>query len=453
MMSARTRLATLAVVALLPMAAGAQLPSMTASPAPEPVDAARSISLDEAIRLAHLNAPALVSARGSMRNNAAAVRRSYAAFMPSLNFTASSGRSQGVSYFQGQLVPLRGDPWSFRNGVSANLQIFDGGSRFADLNRAKAQVDASSAAEITQRYNVALNVKQQYYAVLAARESELAARQQLQQAEQQLAAAAARLAAGSATKSDSLRTAIQVGNAQLAVLTARNNQRVANAALTRIVGAPQTVTASDEALADLEPLDVESATLERLADEAPVVRQAQAEFVASRAGVKSAKSAYLPTITTSYSYSANQSSQGFEGGNVWLLGRQNPNSKQLNFNFSYPIFNQLQRETAIIQAEVSQRNAEASLRDARLAADQSLTQALGQLELAQERMRIQQQAVLSGEEDLRVQTARYELGSSTLLDVLTSQTTLNQARLSLIQARFDARIARAQIEALIGREL
>jgi outer membrane protein len=37
--------------------------------------------------------------------------------------------------------------------------------------------------------------------------------------------------------------------------------------------------------------------------------------------------------------------------------------------------------------------------------------------------------------------------------VLTSQTTLNQARLALIQARFDARIARAQIEALIGREL
>jgi outer membrane protein TolC len=36
---------------------------------------------------------------------------------------------------------------------------------------------------------------------------------------------------------------------------------------------------------------------------------------------------------------------------------------------------------------------------------------------------------------------------------LTSQTTLNQARASLIQARYDARLAKAQIEALIGRDL
>jgi outer membrane protein len=52
-----------------------------------------------------------------------------------------------------------------------------------------------------------------------------------------------------------------------------------------------------------------------------------------------------------------------------------------------------------------------------------------------------------------VQQQRYSLGASTLLDLLTSQLTLNQARASLIQARFEARVARAQIEALIGREL
>jgi outer membrane protein len=61
--------------------------------------------------------------------------------------------------------------------------------------------------------------------------------------------------------------------------------------------------------------------------------------------------------------------------------------------------------------------------------------------------------VEAAEEDLRVQQQRYTLGASTLLDLLTSQLTLNQARASLIQARLDARVARAQIEALIGREL
>ena len=93
------------------------------------------------------------------------------------------------------------------------------------------------------------------------------------------------------------------------------------------------------------------------------------------------------------------------------------------------------------------------LRDARLAAQQSLVQQLGALRTAEERIRIQQASVLAAQEDLRVQQQRYALGASTLLDLLTSQSQLNQARAALIQARQDYRIARAQIEAIVGRDL
>ena len=449
-MSFRNRLLVLTAAAALPAVAAAQQPVAPSVP----TDGARPISLDDAVRLAQQNAPASVQARGALRSNAAQVRRNYATFLPTVNFNTSYGRSEGATYFQGELVPLRGDPWSFRNGVSANLELFDGGQRFADLAAARANVDASEAGEINQRFNVALQVKQQYYAVLAARESEAAARQQLQQAEQQLAAASARLRAGSATKSDSLRTGIQVGNARLAVLQAQTNISNANASLTRLVGSPFVVTAGapeDEPTGAPEPLD--SAALAGLVLAAPAVRQAEASLVAARAGVRSAKTAYQPSLSVSYSYNANQSGQSFNTGNLWLLTGQNPNQKNLSFSVSYPLFNQLQRETSVVTAEVQRNNAEASARDARLAAQQALAQVLGTLRLAQERIRVQQEAVVSGEEDVRVQTERYQLGAATVLDLLTSQTTLNQARLALIQARFDARIARAQLEALVGREL
>ena len=52
-----------------------------------------------------------------------------------------------------------------------------------------------------------------------------------------------------------------------------------------------------------------------------------------------------------------------------------------------------------------------------------------------------------------MQNQRYALGASTLLDILTSQSQLNSARYALIQARYDARLAKAQIEAIIGRDL
>ena len=62
-------------------------------------------------------------------------------------------------------------------------------------------------------------------------------------------------------------------------------------------------------------------------------------------------------------------------------------------------------------------------------------------------------AIAASDEDLRVQQQRYALGASTLLDLLTFQTQLNQARQALIQARLSVRIARAQLSSLMGREL
>ena len=69
------------------------------------------------------------------------------------------------------------------------------------------------------------------------------------------------------------------------------------------------------------------------------------------------------------------------------------------------------------------------------------------------RQATQREAVVAAEEDLRVQQQRYQLGVSTVLDVLASQAQLTNSRLALVQARFAARSAKAQLETLVGREL
>src|SRR5690606_32493455 len=132
-----------------------------------------------------------------------------------------------------------------------------------------------------------------------------------------------------------------------------------------------------------------------------------------------------------------------------------PDNRNFSTRFSvgFPLFNGLQRETQVVQAAVAEDNAAVQLRDARLNARQQMIAQLGAFRTAEARVQIQLASVAAGEEDLRVQQERYALGASTLLDVLNSQTTLDQARRDLIQARFDARTAKAQIEALIGRDL
>jgi outer membrane protein len=416
-------------------------------------DGARPISLAEAIQMAQRNSPAVVQARGLERTAGAARRAALGAYLPSLNLNGSSSRTQGVQFFQGQLVPLTGNPWNYNNGLGTQLELFDGGRRWQELARVRATGDVADATTIQARFDAALQVKQQYYAALAARESETAARAQLEQAEQQLKASTARVAAGVATKSDSLRSAIQLGNAQLAVLTSQNDLRVANAALTRVVGSTTTVTTSPSDSAESMPAVPLEPELETLISRGPAVQLAEANLLAARASRKAQRSQYLPTLSMSYNYSYTQSSKGFTGGNLFLLGGNDPNRQNMSFNFSYPLFNGFAREQGAVQADVTLRNAEAQLRDAKLGARQTLTSQLRALANAQARVQVQLAAIAAAEEDLRVQQQRYALGASTLLDLLTSQTQLNEARQALIQARLDGRIARAQLSSLVGRDL
>ena len=414
-------------------------------------DSLHPVSLQEAVSLAQRNAPAAVQARGQLRTAASAVRSAYGAFVPSLSVSMNQTQQSGQRFdaLRNQIVSVT-QPWSYSTGVSSSLELFDGGRRFADLRARRADEDAAEANETTQRFSIALQVKREYANILAARESESAARAQLEQAQAQLNAAVARVQAGAATMSDSLRSLIQVGDARLALITAQNNLRIASASLTRLVGTLFMVTANPADTMDLPLMRMDSVTLEQLALRGPAVQQAEMQLRAANASVGSAKSTYLPTVRMSYSYNG-------QGTDPYGFGSDTTKRFLYGSNFSlslnFPLFNNFSREDQIVRARVSQENADAQLRDARLAAQQSLVQQLGALRTAEERIRIQQASVLAAQEDLRVQQQRYALGASTLLDLLTSQSQLNQARAALIQARQDYRIARAQIEAIVGRDL
>lgn len=419
--------------------------------AQSPADSLRPITLQEAVSLAQRNNPATVTARGQTRAAQSSVRSAYGAFVPSLSANVSQTQQSGQRFdnIRNQVVQST-QPWNYSAGVSSSLELFDGGRRFADLRANRADVDAAEANEITQRYSITLQVKREYANILAARESEAAARAQVQQAEAQLRASVARVQAGAATVSDSLRSVIQMGNARLALLTAQNNVRVASATLTRLVGTPFMVTANPTDTAGIGIVRIDSVALMAAAMRGPTVQEAELQLRAASAGVTVSRAGYFPTISANYSYNGNGTDPygfGSDTTKRFLFG------SQFRLSLSFPLFNSFSREDQVVRARIAEDNAAARARDIRLAAQQNMIAQLGALRTAEERVRIQQASVAAAEEDLRVQQQRYALGASTLLDLLTSQSQLNAARADLIQARQDYRIARAQIEAIIGRDL
>src|SRR2546428_343841 len=120
---------------------------------------------------------------------------------------------------------------------------------------------------------------------------------------------------------------------------------------------------------------------------------------------------------------------------------------------SWPLFNGFTREANQVAASVARDVAEAHAADLRRQTNAQVTHQVAAFTAAGTQMDISRANVAAASEDLRVQQQRYRVGVATILDLLTSEASLTQAEVSLVQSRYNYLIARAQLEALVGRSL
>ncbi|HEU4364589.1 MAG TPA: TolC family protein, partial [Candidatus Krumholzibacteria bacterium] len=359
-------------------------------------------------------------------------------FLPSVSTGASATRR-----IAGR---AEGDPdFAYSLGWNANLTLFQGFQRIANRRAAAADVDAAEAGFRDERFQVMLATKQLFYATAASDDLVRVATAQLERAGEQLRAAVENLQAGAATISDSLRATVEVGNARIALLRARAANASAQAALGRQIGVGGPVVAVPDSA--LPALPHEAFIRDEAQSESPAIVQSEAEARAADALVAAARSRYWPSLGMSYGDDYFGTESPFTGLDDYA------HSSSLNFSLSWPIFDGFAREAAQVSAATRRDVADAVARDARLRVSAELTRQLALLGAAYEQIEIARINVLAAAEDFRVQNERYRLGVATSLDLTSSQASLTQAEVALIQARFDYLLARAEIEALVGREL
>lgn len=404
------------------------------------------MTLEEAIDAALRHSPQIAQAEGAIRNSEASSRTAWGAYLPSLSFSTGGSRRSSEVFNPTTNTMVRSDASvGYNAGLSSSIDLFTGGRRGAEMNRARAESISAETGLIQQRFGVILNAKRAYFEVLKADELIRISESRVNRAQEALEAAQRRAQVGSATQSDVLRAELEVSNARQALLQAQNQKRTASFQLGRLVGATGAVAAAPGTDLAFEPVEIDREALAAEAlRQAPVVRAAQASADAAAAGARAAKAQYLPSISASGSY--NLSNREID------LGTSNK-SWNLSIGLSYPIFNRFQREANVERASVQASVASVQLADARRAVRADLERVLGGLELAQEQIRLTAAAVKVAEEDLRLQQERYRLGVSTILDQVTSQANLVQAEVNHINARYDFQTARAELEALLGRSL
>src|SRR2546425_473539 len=260
----------------------------------------QEVTLAEAVRRALQVQPAMVQARGDARNAGASGRSALGAFLPTVSTSASAARSNQDRFdpnSTARLPPI----YSYTGGLSASLELFDGFRRLANLRASGAAEDAAGAGLVNQRYQTTLATQQLFYGALAAEELVRVAEAQVKRAAQQLRISVDKLRAGSATRSDTLRTTVDFGNARLQLLQAQANLATAQANLGRQIGVDQPVRAVPDTAFPGVP-DTAALRPAALAT-APQVEQADAQARAARAQVWSARAQYWPSLTVSYSNS------------------------------------------------------------------------------------------------------------------------------------------------------
>lgn len=400
------------------------------------------VTLEEALRESVRLDPDYVQAVGQLDNAEWGRRAALLVFLlPSL--TASAEYSEfSTSQFNvgvGEAANASG-----RFSLDARYEVFAGGRKLATSRQASAELEHASAGELGVRFLTALETERDFYTVLGERELLEVARQRHARAREQFALARARVQGGATVQSDSLQVLLELQRAEAEVLNREASLTVARLQLGRRMGSGGPVDAAP--LVDAPPAELPMALDDavRLAvSQGPAWRQARASERASAAALRVERADYLPTVALTAAITANDT-RFFPTATT---------RRSVGVNLSWPLWDGGQRELAIERAESTRDVARAISADLERSARRDVTEAYTAHQVARRTLQLATSSVTVATEILRVQQARYQAGASTVLELLDAQSQLVQAQADLVQSRYGVRLARASLEAILGRRL
>lgn len=429
--------------ALVAKGAGGSLARPLGQPALpcQPPAPTQALTLAEVVDLALCHNPQTREAWANARYQAAQVGVAQSAYLPSLNLSVSSSRNSGSSTFQGG-----GDQRynQTQATLSADYLLYDFGGRAANLENARQLVAALNATQDASLQAVFLAAVQAYYQWFAAQAQVAAANDSERAAGESLKAAIARQQVGTATPADRLQAQTALSQATLTRIRAENDARNAQGNLAFALGLP-----ADQAISLVPPPQIKpDARFERdvaaLIDAAkrrrPDLAAAQAQVLAAKAGVASARAAGMPSISLFASHDNSHSS---------LFDPAQSNT--LGVSVSVPLFSGFgsHYRVSAAKAQVLARRAQ---RDAlALQVGLDVWRAYQALQTENQALRAAADLLASASESEQMARGRYRAGVGTIVDLLNAQSALASARGQQVQELYNWRLARVSLAQAMGQ--
>jgi len=397
------------------------------------------LTLDDAIRLALQYHPSLRSAEAGIRSSKAILGQTESNLLPSVNLTAGGSRIDGYFVFNPNFPSRKQSYNSYTAAIQAEQVVFDFSKTWSRVSANKSGVEVSEFDFESMRDAVVTNVQLAYFQVIKALRVVDVDSQTVDQAEKHLAQVRAFYQVGKRPQFDVTRGEVDLANARVNLISARNQLQVSNVQLENDMGVQ---SISDFAVVDtfkIEPFDVPLDSAEQIAvTRHPEILSAQARLLENRAFVAAARSQHLPSLLASGSYSWN----GFE---FPLQSRWNA-----GLTLSLPLFQGFGISAQVQQAQANVDESQAAIN---ALTQQILLQVkeyyLG-LKEAEQRIGATRQLVDQAAENLRLAEARYDSGVGSAIEITDARTALSNADIVNIQALFDYESALVLLRQAMG---
>ena len=430
-------------------------PSIAAAMSQTPVlssDTMLSVSLSDAVRAAYQVAPRAVAAGGLIGTTAWQKRNALLSLTTPTVSVGGDLYSQTPKVFNFNVIPPTGfnpaaiSPTSQTAdaNITAAYTFSLGGQNISRVRAARFAVASAEANQDAVRADTRVSVETAYYTVTADQDLLRVAEEQVRTVTEQLALARARVNAGAAVETDSLQLALELTTARVSLLQQQAATQVDRLALGRQIGVSQPVMAQrlDTVPPPELPVTIDDAVAQALKT-GPLYARARATERAAGASLAVEAGSFLPSVTLSASR--------FAFGDQVLPNQLYRN--QFAVSLSFPILDQGQREYSVAVASASLDSVRAARADLDRGARQDVTNAYDAYNTARATVGLQQTSVLVARENLRVATLRYRSGAENVLNLLTAQQSLTQAESDLVNARKNARLALATLQARLGKQL
>lgn len=403
------------------------------------------LTLDKAIALALAHHPSLRVASGTQAVNEAKVGQAQSSFFPQVQARSAyqQATANNATAFGGgpTIRTTRGDNFGvYQNSVTLTQLLYDFGKVSSHVTVAQANLQAANADADTAAQTVIVNVQQAYFGLQQAHRLVTVSEDALDQFTKHLALAKGRYQAGVAPKIDVTTAEVDLSNARLNRITARNNEQVARVTLTNAMGIPATdhYRVEDPTLVSHQPiaLDDAMATAMRLRPELLAQRALEQ---AAESAVTAAQRDFFPAISGSANYSYN-------GQDFPLVYNWN-----LTGAVTVPIFSGFLTTQQVAEARANLLRVTATGAVLRQTIQLETHQAVLNLEGAAERLQVTAVTVAQAKERLALAEGRYRAGLSNAIEVTDAGVALVSAQVNDVVALSSYQAVKARLDRATGR--